>query len=87
MDPTDPNIKEIYILAARQMRSDKSDRKMVIANHGLEVEFYNVSDLLENAVTMIEVIQKYLHSVDPLISKRCPNCGQKLRVTINEPRD
>ena len=43
-----------------------------------------ISDLLENAITNIEIIEHYFHSVDPVISKRCENCGQKLRVKIND---
>lgn len=43
-----------------------------------------VSDLLENAITNIEIIERYLHSVNPVISKRCENCGQKLRVKIDD---
>lgn len=43
-----------------------------------------ISDLLENAITNIEIIERYLHSVDPVVSKRCNNCGQKLRVKIDD---
>ena len=43
-----------------------------------------ISDLLENAITNIEIIEHYFHSVDPVVSKRCDNCGQKLRVKIDD---
>lgn len=43
-----------------------------------------VSDLLENAITNIEIIEHYFHSTNPVISKRCDNCGQKLRVKIDD---
>lgn len=43
-----------------------------------------ISDLLENAITNMEIIEHYFRSVDPVISNRCNNCGQKLRVNLND---
>lgn len=70
--------KEDYSKAAKMLRA------MPELDCFDETRALYVSDLLEAAITNIEIIEKYFHSVDPMISKRCENCGQKLRVKIDD---
>lgn len=74
--------KADYEKAARMMRSmpELDCFKKVDEND----TWIFVSDLLENAITNIEIIEHYFHSTNPVISKRCDNCGQKLRVKIDD---
>lgn len=69
--------KENYQKAAKMMRG--IPELDCFKYDGID-DWILVSDLLENAITNIEIIEHYFRSVDPVISTRCNNCDQKLRV-------
>lgn len=71
------SIKKAYQKAADRVKGWGGEEVYI------DNEKFLISDLLKNAITNIEIIEQYFHSVDPLISKRCQNCGQKLRVKVN----
>lgn len=77
--------KEDYQKAARMMRGVPELDCFKKVDEENDIWIF-VSDLLENAITNIEIIEHYFRSIDPVISNRCNNCGQKLRVNLNDDK-